>query len=463
MNTILLVLSSLILVLLVVVLVKLSSKKGASLDEAALMKVKEELRTGNDESFNAFRLSYDRDMSRLLSETREAEKTAGDRLGEMTRTLNSLSSSVLSILREDAENQNVRNTALQKTMNENFDRVREDNRKSFELISEKSEKLKDEVKAGMDGIREGNEKKLSEIQGVVDTKLQETLDRRITQSFEAVTENLSKLYKAMGTLDVLTGDVKKMNSLFSNVKSRGVWGEMQAENILSDILTPDQWVKNYSPKKNREMVEFAIRLPGKDTGEIYLPIDSKFPVADYERYRNAVDAADSAAVEAEVKNLRKVIEKEAKTIRDLYIVPPETTDFALLFLPSEALYLEMLKIDGLVEKIQNEYRVVLTGPNNFSALLSSLSLGFKTMQIEAYTSNIWHLFEDLKKLFADLSKSVDESKKSVDKASESLERARVKKEKISSVLTRMESNADRASIGSREEYYLESEEENSES
>jgi DNA recombination protein RmuC len=381
----------------------------------------------------------------------------------MTRTLNSLSSSVLTILREDAENQNVRNTALQKTMNENFDRVREDNRKSFELISEKSEKLKDEVKAGMDGIREGNEKKLSEIQGIVDTKLQETLDRRITQSFEAVTENLSKLYKAMGTLDVLTGDVKKMNSLFSNVKSRGVWGEMQAENILSDILTPDQWVKNYSPKKNREMVEFAIRLPGKDTGEIYLPIDSKFPVADYERYKNAVDAADSAAVESEVKNLRKVIEKEAKTIRDLYIVPPETTDFALLFLPSEALYLEMLKIDGLVEKIQNEYRVVLTGPNNFSALLSSLSLGFKTMQIEAYTSNIWHLFEDLKKLFADLSKSVDESKKSVDRASESLERARVKKEKISSVLTRMESNADRASIGSREEYYLESEEENSES
>jgi DNA recombination protein RmuC len=341
--------------------------------------------------------------------------------------------------------------------------VREDNRKSFELISEKSEKLKDEVKAGMDGIREGNEKKLSEIQGIVDTKLQETLDRRITQSFEAVTENLNKLYKAMGTLDVLTGDVKKMNSLFSNVKSRGVWGEMQAENILSDILTPDQWVKNYSPKKNREMVEFAIRLPGKDTGEIYLPIDSKFPVADYERYKNAVDAADSAAVESEVKNLRKVIEKEAKTIRDLYIVPPETTDFALLFLPSEALYLEMLKIDGLVEKIQNDYRVVLTGPNNFSALLSSLSLGFKTMQIEAYTSNIWHLFEDLKKLFADLSKSVDESKKSVDRASESLERARVKKEKISSVLTRMESNADRASIGSREEYYLESEEENSES
>ena len=463
MNTILLVLSSLILVLLVVVLIKLSSKKGASLDEAALMKVKEELRTGSEESFNAFRLSQERDMSRLLSETREAQNTAGDRLGEMTRTLNSLSSSVLSILMEDAENQNVRNTALQKTMNENFDRVREDNRKSFELISEKSEKLKEEVKAGMDGIREGNEKKLSEIQGVVDTKLQETLDRRITQSFEAVTENLNKLYKAMGTLDVLTGDVKKMNALFSNVKSRGVWGEMQAENILSDILTQDQWVKNYSPKKNREMVEFAIRLPGKDTGEIYLPIDSKFPVADYERYKNAVDAADSAAVEAEVKNLRKVIEKEAKTIRDLYIVPPETTDFALLFLPSEALYLEMLKIDGLVEKMQNEYRVVLTGPNNFSALLSSLSLGFKTMQIEAYTSNIWHLFEDLKKLFSDLSKSVDESKKSVDKASESLERARVKKEKISSVLTRMESNAGRAAIGSREEYYLGSEVENSES
>ncbi len=264
----------------------------------------------------------------------------------------------------------------------------------------------------------------------------------------------------MGSLDVLSGDVKKMNALFSNVKSRGVWGEMQAETILSDILTPDQWVKNYSPRKNREKVEFAIRLPGKENGEIFLPVDSKFPVADYERYRDAVDSGDAERTETEVKNMRKAIEKEAKTIRDLYIVPPETTDFAVLFLPSEALYLEVLKIDGLAEKLQNECRVVLTGPNNFAALLNSLSLGFKTMQIEAYTSTIWHLFEDLKKLFGDLSKSVDESKKSVDKASESLEKAKSRKEKIGSVLSKIETSAEKAALSEINQYYIEENSEN---
>lgn len=460
MDTILLILSSLILVLLAVVLIKLCRSRGASLDEAALMKTKEELREGNEESFNAFRLSYERDMTRLISETREAQKAASDKLCEMTRTLNGLSASVLSILRSEAESQNTRNTALQKTMNENFDRVRDDNRKSFELIRGESGKLRDEVRAGMDGIREGNERKLSEIQGIVDSKLQETLDRRITASFEAVTENLNKLYKAMGTLDTLSGDVRKMNALFSNVKTRGVWGEMQAESILSDILTPDQWVKNYSPRKNREKVEFAVRLPGKESGEIFLPIDSKFPVADYERYKAAVDSGDRETVDAEMKNMRRVIEKEARTINELYVVPPETTDFALLFLPSEALYLEVLKIDGLVEKLQNDWRVVITGPNNFAALLSSLSLGFKTMQIEAYTSTIWHLFEDLKKLFGDLSKSVDESKRSVDKAQESLEKAKARKEKISNVLSKIESSAEKAAISEIKEYYIEENSEN---
>ncbi len=461
MDIIITALCALNLILLVVVILRQSfSKKAEKISEASILHIRDELKESSEASFRSFQVSYDRDMTKLLSDIRSLSADTGMKLTDMSKTINDLSSELLRLSGEESEKAAVRSQGLQNTLNQNFDRVREDNRASFALITEKSEKLTAEVKGGMDRIREGNEARLKDIQNVVDQKLQETLDKRITASFEAVTENLNRLYKAMGALDTLSGDVRKMNALFSNVKTRGVWGEMQAETILSDILTPEQWVKNYSPRKNREKVEFAVRLPGKEKGEIYLPIDSKFPIADYERYKAAADSGDRDAVDGELKNMRRVLEKEAKTINELYIVPPETTDFALLFLPSEALYLEVLKIDGLVEKLQNDYRVVITGPNNFAALLNSLSLGFKTMQIEAYTSTIWHLFEDLKKLFGDLAKSVDESKKNVDRASESLDRARIRKEKIASVLSKMESSAEKAAISEIREYYIDGNSEN---
>lgn len=438
------------LVLLAVVLFKVSSKKGEIFDEGTLLHVKEELRRGTEESFLSFQASFDRDMAKLYSESRNLSRNTEESLKSMSNTLNSLSTSLLSLLKDESESQNRRNIAVQNTLNQNFDRIRE----AFREISEKNEKLTGEVKLGMDRIKEGNEAKLKEIQNVVDIKLQETLDKRIASSFEAVTENLNKLYRAMSTLDILSGDVKKMNALFSNVKSRGVWGEMQAESILGDILTPEQWVKNYSPRQNRENVEFAIRLPGKGEG-VYLPVDSKFPTSDLERYKEALERGNEEEISNESKKIRQRITDEAKDINKKYIVPPFTTDFAILFIPSETLYLEVLKMEGMCEKLQNECRVIITGPNNFAALLNSLSLGFRTTQIEQYTSTIWHLFEDLKKLFMDLSKSVDESKKHVDKAAESLDSVKRRKEKIGSVLSKIESNAEKAAISEINEYYLE--------
>lgn len=450
MEIIILIVSLIILALIIVLIFKNKGVNNNSFDEVTLLKVKEELKNASDESFRAFQQSFDRDMQRLANDSNvNLQKT-----DESLRLLNSLSSNVLAVLKNESENQNNHFISINNTLNQNFDRVREENRASFALISEKSEKLNSEVKNGMDKIREGNEAKLKEIQGVVDQKLQETLDKRIRSSFEAVSENLTKLYKAMGTLDSLSLDVKKMNGLFSNVKSRGVWGEMQAETILSDILTPTQWVKNYSPRSNRENVEFAIRMPGKES-DVYLPIDSKFPISDLERYRSAIDSGNEDEINAEAKKIKTRLLEEAKDINKKYIVPPYTTDFAILFLPSETLYLEALKMEGLSERLQNEYRVVLTGPNNFAALLNSLSLGFRTMQIEEYTSTIWHLFEDLKKLFSDLSKSVDESKKQVDKASESLDGVKKRKDKIGSVLSKIETSAEKAALKEINEYYLE--------
>lgn len=450
MDILLIALCVLNLVLLAVVLFKVSSKKGEIFDEGTLLHVKEELRRGTEESFLSFQASFDRDMAKLYSESRNLSRNTEESLKSMSNTLNSLSTSLLSLLKDESESQNRRNIAVQNTLNQNFDRIRE----AFREISEKNEKLTGEVKLGMDRIKEGNEAKLKEIQNVVDIKLQETLDKRIASSFEAVTENLNKLYRAMSTLDILSGDVKKMNALFSNVKSRGVWGEMQAESILGDILTPEQWVKNYSPRQNRENVEFAIRLPGKGEG-VYLPVDSKFPTSDLERYKEALERGNEEEISNESKKIRQRITDEAKDINKKYIVPPFTTDFAILFIPSETLYLEVLKMEGMCEKLQNECRVIITGPNNFAALLNSLSLGFRTMQIEQYTSTIWHLFEDLKKLFMDLSKSVDESKKHVDKAAESLDSVKRRKEKIGSVLSKIESNAEKAAISEINEYYLE--------
>ncbi len=448
----------LILVLLVVLLFRTKREKEDSsqkLGEEEVFKIRDSVRHDNEESFSRFQSSLDRDMSKVNLELKTMSERVDSRLTKNEVSMNSFMTNVMDRMRKESDLNTERSLSSQKVIEGNFDRIREENRVAFHDFSEKTDKLTLSVKEGMEGIKKGNEEKLKEIQNVVDQKLQETLDKRIATSFKAVTENLEKLYESMGSLNTLTTDVKKMNSLFSNVKSRGVWGEMQAENILSDILTQEEWVRNFSPRGNREIVEFAIRMPGKQ-GDVYLPIDSKFPVSDLERYKEAVDSGDEKKAEMEAKNLRDRIISEAKDINKKYIVPPVTTDFAILFVPSETIYLEAIKMDGLCEKLQNDYRVVLTGPNNFSALLNSLRLGFRTMQIEEYTSTIWHLFEDMKKLFADLSKSIDDSKKQIDKASESLDGAKRKKEKISTVLSRIEDSAEKAAIDDIDAYYEES-------
>lgn len=443
------------LVLLAILLIRTKKSKDNSSDiisEEEVFKIRDSVRRDNEESFSRFQNSLDRDMTRVNLELKTMGERMDSRLSKNEESMNSFMTSVMDRMRRESELNTERSLSNQKAIEGNFDRIREENRVAFHDFSDKTEKLTLSVKEGMDGIKKGNEEKLKEIQNVVDQKLQETLDKRISTSFKAVTENLEKLYESMGSLNTLTSDVKKMNSLFSNVKSRGVWVEMQAENILSDILSSEEWVRNYSPRGNREMVEFAIRMPGKE-GNVYLPIDSKFPISDLERYKEAVDSGDMKKADVEAKNLRDRILSEAKDINKKYIVPPETTDFAILFVPSETIYLEAIKMDGLVERLQNDYRVVLSGPNNFAALLNSLRLGFRTMQIEEYTSTIWHLFEDMKKLFADLSKSIDDSKKQIDKASESLDGAKRKKEKISTVLSRIEDSAEKAAIDDIDAYY----------
>lgn len=327
----------------------------------------------------------------------------------------------------------------QDAMGKEFDRIRISNENSQKILSDKMDALISQISKDMEKIREENNKKLDEMRTTVDEKLQTTLEARISRSFMEVKENLERLHTSLGSLNELTGDVKNINRIFSNVKTRGIWGEVQAEAILNDILTPTQFVKDYSPRSNRERVEFAIRLPGKVKGsEVFLPIDSKFPLADYEAYKDALETLDEKEIEKAIKALKKRISTEAHDINTKYIVPPNTTDFALLFVPSESLFAELQAFEGFVSELQNKERIVLVGPNNFASLLNSLALGFKTLQIEEYTSRIWHTFENLKAQFVTLSKSIDDSKSAVENAGKKLEMAQERKEKINSYLLNIE-------------------------
>ena len=320
-----------------------------------------------------------------------------------------------------------------------LDAMRAENTRTMQSVLKESSELIEKVRSGMDMIRTDNNKQLDLIRGTVDEKLQKTLDAKISASFQEVTKNLESLYKSIGEMNSMAKDVENLNRMFSNVKVRGTWGEVQAENILSDMLTPAQYVKNYSPSKGGGTVEFAIRLPGKNEGsDVFLPIDSKFPREDFMRYSDAVAAGDDGAIKSALKDLRARVISEARDIRDKYIVPPKTTDFAILFVPTESLYAELLRLDGFSETLQEQYKVVLTGPTNFAALINSLQIGFRTLQVEKNTEKIWKLFRDLKMQFYRFGEDLEKSQKALGTASDKLEAAMRRSNTISGKLSRIE-------------------------
>ena len=320
-----------------------------------------------------------------------------------------------------------------------LDAMRAENTRTMQSVLKESSELIEKVRSGMDMIRTDNNKQLDLIRGTVDEKLQKTLDAKISASFQEVTKNLESLYKSIGEMNSMAKDVENLNRMFSNVKVRGTWGEVQAENILSDMLTPAQYVKNYSPSKGGGTVEFAIRLPGKNEGsDVFLPIDSKFPREDFMRYSDAVAAGDDGAIKSALKDLRARVISEARDIRDKYIVPPKTTDFAILFVPTESLYAELLRLDGFSETLQEQYKVVLTGPTNFAALINSLQIGFRTLQVEKNTERIWKLFRDLKMQFYRFGEDLEKSQKALGTASDKLEAAMRRSNTISGKLSRIE-------------------------
>ncbi len=275
-------------------------------------------------------------------------------------------------------------------------------------------------------LQQSNEQKLEQMRLTVDEKLTDTLSKRLDSSFKAVGEQLNKVYESLGKMQELSGGVTDLQRLLTNVKARGTWAEVRLGEILEQILTNDQYEQNVSVRGNLERVEYAIKIPSKDKeGDfVYLPIDSKFPQEDYLRLSAAAESADKEAVEQCAKALERVIKNEAATISKLYIDVPKTTDFAIMFLPTEGLYAEVLRRQGLVEEIQSKYRVMICGPTTITAFLNTLRMGFRTIALDRRAAEVWAVLGAAKQQYERFDLVLEKARKKLDEATNALDDAK---------------------------------------
>ncbi len=292
------------------------------------------------------------------------------------------------------------------------------------------QELRGTVDKQLKTLRDENEKKLDEMRKTVDEKLQGTLEKRLTQSFKLVSEHLLAVQKGLGEMKSLATGVGDLKKMLGNVKARGTWGEVQLGALLEQILIAEQYEKNVVTQDgSREHVEFAIRLPGRGTdrdSHIWLPIDSKFPQEDYLRLQDAADRADTDAVQKASNALIRSIKNSAKEIQTKYVHPPNTTDFAIMFLPTEGLYAEVLRQPGLVETLQSSHRIVVAGPTTLTAILSSLRMGFQTLAIEKRSSEVWKVLATVKTEFEKFEGVLEKVYRQLQTASKTIEQTQVR-------------------------------------
>lgn len=287
-------------------------------------------------------------------------------------------------------------------------------------------RMREVIESSIKNLQEDNAKKLDEMRSTVDEKLQSTLEKRLKLSFDQVTERLEMVHKGLGEMQNLAVGVGDLKKVLTNVKTRGTWGEIQLKSLLEQMLSVEQFEENVAVKpKTQERVDFAIKLPGDNatSDPVWLPIDSKFPQEDYQRLVEAHDKADIEMAEQAAKQLENRIKLEAKSIKDKYIDPPMTTDFALMFLPTEGLYAEIVQNPGLVDKLQREHRVVVVGPNTLAALLNSLQMGFRTLTIQKQSSEVWKYLSEVKKHFGSFGDLLAKAYEKVQQASKVIEDA----------------------------------------
>ena len=385
----------------------------------------------------------------IVSNRNESTKTARDAREEMSHSLKSFgelisgSSKTTSELQRDqlyAFSNNL--NTLTKSLEEKLQHLTESNGRN---INEVRRELKDALETMRTTIEKkvsemqlANEKKLEEMRATVDEKLQATLEVRLGESFKLISERLEAVHKGLGDMQQLATGVGDLKKVLTNVKTRGVLGEYQLENLLEQLFTSDQYEKNVKTKDgSNAVVEFAIRMPGREDKPTWLPIDSKFPKEDFELLLNAYDHGTADQIEECRRNFVKGIKKSAMEICTKYIDPPNTTDFAILFLPFESLYAEVLRTPGLFESVQKECKINIAGPTTLSAFLSSLQMGFRTLAIEKRSSEVWHLLGAVKTQFGHFGAILEKTQKKLQEANnvidEASKRSRVIERKLKSV------------------------------
>ncbi len=312
-----------------------------------------------------------------------------------------------------------------------------------QALEQRFEQLRQGVEARLLALQADNSGKLEEMRKTVDEKLHATLEQRLGESFKLVSDRLEQVHRGLGEMQTLAAGVGDLKKVLTNVKTRGSWGEVQLSNLLEQILTPDQYATNVVTRpRSNDRVEFAIRLPGKGDGladtPVWLPIDAKFPIEDYQKLQDAQERADVAGVEEAGKALENRLKLEAKSIREKYVEPPHTTDFALLYLPIEGLYAEALRRPGLAELLQREYRVSLSGPTTLTAMLNSLQMGFRTLAIEKRSSEVWAVLGAVKTEFGKFGEALAATKKKLEQATSSIGAAEVRTRQIERKLKSVE-------------------------
>lgn len=355
------------------------------------------------------------EMSVNREESRKNEKS---NRSEIAGSIDKLSSSILANMIELSKLQKNQFDTYSRTMERTLDAFNYNLRNSIDDLT----KLQNEK---FTELTKSTEENLEKMRVTVDEKLQNTLEKRLSESFKVVSERLEQVHKGLGEMQSLAAGVGDLKKVLSNTKTRGVLGEIQLERILEQFLSPEQYEKNVITKKgSRETVEFAIKLPGKDYDNkmVYLPLDAKFPLEVYNKLLDAYDMQDQAQIEVNSKNLERFIKKSAKDIRDKYIDPPNTTDFGLMFLHTEGIYAEVLKNQNLVELIQREYKVNITGPTTLVALLNSLQMGFRSLAIEKHSSEVWKILGAVKTEFSKFETVLNSAQNKLNQASSEIDK-----------------------------------------
>lgn len=381
MNTVIYILLGIIAVLLVIAMIKISL-------------LEKKLAAGSDSA------EIKNEIARSRTETLQNVNSSFQMLGEM----------ISNNMKESAKAQDMRLAEL----NTRFSNMAVEN-------EQKLDNIRTAMESKIKALTDENSIQLEKMRATVDEKLQKTLEERLSQSFKLVSERLEEVYRGLGEMQNLASGVGDLKKVLSNVKTRGILGEIQLSAILEQVLTKEQYDENVATKKgSSDRVEFAIRLPGDEDGVVYLPIDAKFPADKYSNLADAYETGDKAQIEACGKALEASIKASAKYIHDKYVDPPATTDFAILFLPFEGLYAEVVR-RGMVEVLQREYKVNIAGPTTMAALLNSLQMGFRTLAIEKHSSKVWDVLGAVKTEFGKFEKTLKKAQERINQANNELD------------------------------------------